>query len=435
MYFLNFIVIVLFGFASTTQECKNVPDKFEYHLGTKTPYRLVANTDTAKLDFEGCEAQKIWMIVRHGTRNPSADLIIKMNDRLPEIRDLILENNSEPSERLRNSDLYALRKWKSRLEESDETILAHEGEDEMLELAERMQARFPSLFPSTYSNTSYYSKYTASQRTKASAKYFAAGLFGRQSVRDVWYPKPSKRDPILRFYKLCSRWKNEIKDNPKSIEQMKQFEKSPHMLQAIESVNKELNLENDLVLEDVHLMYMTCAFETAWNRKKKSPWCSALTPQALKAIEFAEDLKYYYRDGYGYELTYAQACTAFNDMINYFESDSKYPKATVYFTHSGTLLKMLAHLGLYKDPKALTKVSFDSNDHKWRVSKIDAFGTNLAFVLYRCDQKQKVVVLHQERITQLPNCDDMCDLQNIKQHYSNSINNCAFDEMCSNNKS
>lgn len=36
-------------------------------------------------------------------------------------------------------------------------------------------------------------------------------------------------------------------------------------------------------------------------------------------MEFWEDLKYYYRDGYGYELTYKQGCAAFKDMMEYFE--------------------------------------------------------------------------------------------------------------------
>lgn len=34
------------------------------------------------------------MLTRHGTRNPSAELIDKFSSRLPEIRDLILEQNS-----------------------------------------------------------------------------------------------------------------------------------------------------------------------------------------------------------------------------------------------------------------------------------------------------------------------------------------------------
>lgn len=37
----------------------------------------------------------------------------------------------------------------------DETKLTHEGEEEMLLLAERMQNRFPDVFDDVYSNTTY----------------------------------------------------------------------------------------------------------------------------------------------------------------------------------------------------------------------------------------------------------------------------------------
>lgn len=55
--------------------------------------------------------------------------------------------------------------------------------------------------------------------------------------------------------------------------------------------------------------------------------------------------------------------------------------ATFYFTHSGTLLKMLAHLGVARDEQPLTHKDF-GKDRRWRTSQIDAFATNLAFVRY-----------------------------------------------------
>lgn len=64
-------------------------------------------------------------------------------------------------------------------------------------------------------------------------------------------------------------------------------------------------------------MYTTCAFETAWNRKIKSPWCAPFDIESIKVMEYAEDLKYYWVDGYGYDLTHKQACPAFKDMLNH----------------------------------------------------------------------------------------------------------------------
>lgn len=128
---------------------------------------------------------------------------------------------------------------------------------------------------------------------------------------------------------------------------------------------------------------------------------------------------------------------------------NQYPKATIYFTHSGTLLKMLAHLGLYKDADTLTASKYrEMTNRKWKTSLIDSFATNLAFVLYEwviimnkpalpvwffsCDGTEKVLTLHQENIVKLPSCpdSDLCDLRNINNYYSQSIDSCDFNVMC-----
>lgn len=83
--------------------------------------------------------------MRHGTRNPSAKLIKKMRERLPQIRDLIAEANIAS----------LLEKWALYISEKDQKMLTHEGEEEMLFLARRMQRRFPNVFGAKYSNSSY----------------------------------------------------------------------------------------------------------------------------------------------------------------------------------------------------------------------------------------------------------------------------------------
>ncbi|XP_050297794.1 multiple inositol polyphosphate phosphatase 1 [Anthonomus grandis grandis] len=415
-----------------TEQCsKGYP--FEHYLGTRTPYRMVSNHSLHKVNFEGCTPKKIWMVVRHGTRNPSDKRIEAMNIRLPEIKELILNSDSLPNEYIKHRDLDLFRKWKSTLDIRDENKLTHEGEEEMLLLAERMQSRLPEIFDNVYSNTSYKFKYTYSQRTKKSAYYFAAGLFGKKTAKDVWFPEPSKRDPILRFYKLCDKWKKDVKETVKESGEHRKFENTEHIQKVVDEVTERLGLENKLSVDDISIMYQTCGFETAWNKKSKSPWCSPFTEDNLKVLEYMEDLRYYWQDGYGYDLSYKQACPAFGDMIAHFDNISDYPKATLYFTHSGTLLKMLAHLGLYKDAEPLTADKYDAmSERKWKTSLIDSFGTNLAFVLYDCDTTKKVLTLHQENIVRLPCCpdQDLCDYKQITDHYNRSIQSCDFVEMC-----
>ncbi|KAJ8931672.1 hypothetical protein NQ314_015388 [Rhamnusium bicolor] len=206
------------------------------------------------------------------------------------------------------------------------------------------------------------------------------------------------------------------------------------MLKIVKEVNDRLNLENELIADDIIIMYTTCAFETAWNKNSKSPWCTPFTVDDLKVIEYSEDLKYYWQDGYGHELSYKQACPAFGDMISFLESKDSFPKTNVYFTHSGTLLKILAHLGLYKEDQHLTAKNYDKmKSRKWRTSVIDSFATNLAFVLFNCGGEKKVLTMHQENVVRLPSCPDydLCEIKKITNHYSHSIKSCDFNSLCS----
>lgn len=63
---------------------------------------------------------------------------------------------------------------------------------------------------------------------------------------------------------------------------------------------------------------------------------------------------------------------------------ASYPKVSAYFTHSGTLLKLMAHIGLNKDEEHLTANNFPMmSNRKFKTSKIDSFATNLAFILFK----------------------------------------------------
>ncbi|VEN59241.1 unnamed protein product [Callosobruchus maculatus] len=435
MYFTpNLIVFVVLNCVKVVLLCSNDGYPFEYYLSTMTPYRTVSNKDFYKIHYDGCEPKKAWMVVRHGTRNPKATTIVGMKERLPLIKQKILESNNFPNEYVKNRDLDLFKKWKPSVDPKDEKKLAHEGEEEMLLLAERMQTRFPHVFDNVYSNTTYKFKYTYSQRTQKSAYYFARGLFGKLTAKSVYYPEPSKQDPILRFYKLCEKWNKNIKKNPEALLEKKLFENGSEMKQTVNNINQRLGFKSFLTADDVTLMYHTCAFETAWNKKSKSPWCAVFNVDDLKVLEYVEDLKMYWQDGYGYEISYKQACPAFGDMINFLEAKDPHSKVTVYFTHSGTLLKMLAHLGLYKDEQPLTSESFSKmTNRQWKTSKIDSFATNLAFVLFGCKEGDKVLTLHQERVVRLPSCpnSDLCSINQINKYYANSIQGCDFETLCS----
>lgn len=94
----------------------------------------------------------------------------------------------------------AFKKWEVKLQNKDSKKLTHEGQNEMINIAERMQSRVRNnkldlIFSIEYK---FQFKYTDSQRTKKSAYYFTIELYGKDTAKYVSYPQPSKRDPILR---------------------------------------------------------------------------------------------------------------------------------------------------------------------------------------------------------------------------------------------
>nr|CAD7408225.1 unnamed protein product [Timema poppensis] len=317
--------------------------------------------------------------------------------------------------------------WKPQVEEPDHKRLAHEGEDEMVDLAERFQIRFPNIFEENYVNDSFKFQYTASQRTSESARYFTVGLFGKKASKNVWFPEALHQDPILRVDK-----------NPESLTERFKFENGPEMKAAAKDINKRLGLNGILDIDTIYLMYITCSFETAWDRVNGSPWCAAFSEENLKVFEYSEDLEYYWIDGYGFNITHRIACPALRDMMLYLmtgqtPNKKSSPKAVVYFSHSGTMLKMLSHLGLYKDNLTLLHDNYHMmEDRRWKVSNIDCFGSNLAFILFRCKDGDKVLTYHQERSIILPGCplDDLCPLSTLKNIYHDSLYNCYFDNVC-----
>ncbi|XP_055597001.1 multiple inositol polyphosphate phosphatase 1 isoform X2 [Uranotaenia lowii] len=419
-----FLLAVLSEVQGQAQHCTEKPWEIVHRkLATKTPYRHILRDDELKpLHLDGCRVSRVWGLFRHGTRNPSAKVIERMNSDLPQIKDEILQHG-----RLCRKELALFERWQPRLRNpEEEKLLVDEGADELEHIGRRFRQRYRDSLPEVYNKKDYFFKFTKTERAENSAKNFSIGLFGRQE--DIEFPEALHKDPILRFYKLCERWRLNIKKNPDAVREVDLFYDSKVMKEVISKISKKVGTFVDA--ESIHLMYQTCAFETAWTKKYVSPWCFLFDKASIKALEFGEDLEYYMIDGYGYELTYKQACNAFTDLFKRF--DGELEPFTFYFTHSGTLLKALAFLGLYRDDFRLTHRDFERR-RQWRVSEIDAFASNLVFTKYECTNGSQVLLTHQEKPIHIPGCPRdslLCDYNLFKESFSERIETCAFEAMC-----
>ncbi|CAB3255391.1 unnamed protein product [Arctia plantaginis] len=400
----------------------------ENHLGSRTPYRFKYNKNDSPVIYENCRDHKIWMVIRHGTRLPGVKDIMKAQN-LTKIKQEILLQHSNGKGQLSMKQLKQMEDWYNDIPLERDKFLTLEGQNEMIQLAERMQRRFPHAMKQSYDNKTILFRYTATQRAQQSARYFATGLFGEKDVRRIVFPPAHKIDKVLRFYKYCDKWQKQVKKNPETYKEYNLFGISREMNETLEYVSKRLGLTNVLTLEMVNTIYKLCGYETAWHKRHISVWCNAFDDKSIKVLEYYHDLRSYWLDGYANELTYRQGCVSMRHMFNSLTKENR-PRATFLFTHSGTLVKILAHLGLYK-PEAPLTGSKMVNDRQWRTSDIDSFAANLAFVLFKCKGGDRVLTLHQEKIVRLPMCsEDLCPLKKLTNYFQDSIHNCNFNEIC-----
>ncbi|XP_049867510.1 multiple inositol polyphosphate phosphatase 1 [Pectinophora gossypiella] len=400
------------------------------YMGTRTPYRFRSNKDDSKIKFPECKDTKIWMIIRHGTRLPSAKDISGMNGTLKDLKYDILLAHQQGKGELTAEQLKRLDEWSTNLDVENQKILTREGQEEMVLLAERMKKRFPNVIKHKYNNETFLFRYTATERAQQSARFFTIGLFDRKNAQEVLFHPATKVDPVLRFYKHCDKWQKQVKKNSSTYEEQNAFGNSLEMNNTLESISKRLGLNTVLSLDTVNLMYKICGFESSWGKHRISPWCYGFDKDSAEKLEYYHDLKHYWMDGYGHDLTYRQACLAIKHMFENFSGNTG-PNATFMFAHSGTLLKLLAHLQLYK-PESPLRGDAVQGDRQWKTSHIDCFASNLAFVLFKCKDGDKVLALHQEKTIKLPMCDsELCPLDRLLKYFHNSIYDCDYNDMCS----
>lgn len=100
-------------------------------------------------------------------------------------------------------DLAALEDWTldTNMTANFAEFLTLAGWNELENIAIRYQRAFPSLLPSTYNPSRYFFQHSDTQRTQASFRAFADGLFGYNGYEQVIPERIPARDLLLRVSK------------------------------------------------------------------------------------------------------------------------------------------------------------------------------------------------------------------------------------------
>lgn len=409
-------------------------------MSTKTGYiQLMRNmANPAEVSLPNCTAVHLWSVVRHGTRYPSKKAIKLMHGELNQLRVRILSAAEEGQSSLCEGDVKLLKMWKTEVTEEQAKLLHPEGEKEMVLLGERWLNRLPDLL-NDYQEDMFRLRATNTQRSQESGHSFTTGLWTRLVGRKVkWEQVVVPHDPIIRFYKLCNKWKSGVKKNPDSLKERHMFEESKLMDEMRLNMTTFLGLNSgSLTMSDLDIMYVMCNFDLAWQPSKLSPWCSMFSTFQLQLLEYREELDYFWVDGPGYPVTGQQACVLAKDMVDTFRNISMgvVTKGTFYFTHSGTILKFLTFLKVDLDNSTLRSDNvMEMMDRRWRTSYLGPFGANVAFVLQKCEEEQEILwrvgLWVNELLTIIPGCGDLwCKMEEFLEAFPD-IDTCDFEAIC-----
>ncbi|XP_010006075.1 PREDICTED: multiple inositol polyphosphate phosphatase 1 [Chaetura pelagica] len=253
-------------------------------------------------------------------------------------------------------------------------------------------------------------------------------------------------DSLMRFFDHCAKFVALVEENEAAMCQVNAFKEGPEMRKVLEKVASALCLPVEELNADLaQVAFLTCSYELAI-KNVTSPWCSLFSEEDAQVLEYLNDLKQYWKRGYGYDINSRSSCILFQDIFHHLdkaveESKSSKPISSpliVQIGHAETLQPLLALMGFFKDDEPLKANNYDRQRHrKFRSGRIVPYAANLVFVLYHCDQgkasdeEYQVQMLLNEKLLSFHHSNEtISTYANLKNYYKDILENCHFEEEC-----
>ncbi|XP_032511473.1 multiple inositol polyphosphate phosphatase 1-like isoform X2 [Danaus plexippus] len=350
------------------------------YLSTETPYNSVrGDIRDSIVRLRGCEPVSIWGIYRHGKREPGAKFAESMKQALP-IRNYITTSYKKGRSSLCAQDVENLQNWQLNQNTlNGKSDLTEEGRQEMLGLSKRLKEVFPDLL-SELRNGDYSFRSASGSWIEKSIQHFVKGLGD-----DLTIEKVKAGADVMAPYATCGSYQKDVQRNPNIYVEAAKYMQNSEYLATKDRIQRRTGIDYMLTDDNITALYDLCRYTWSAVDNKFSPWCAVFTKDDLEVLEYIQDLKHYYRNGYGTSVNELFGRVPLANLLESFESAKKGhgKKIVTYVTHATMLDQIYTALGLFKDSAKLNGLNRD-RERKWRSSKISVFSANLIAVLNRC---------------------------------------------------
>ncbi|XP_024242219.1 multiple inositol polyphosphate phosphatase 1 isoform X1 [Oncorhynchus tshawytscha] len=445
LLFITFsLALTRFSYCSVANASvnSNIP-AIANHFGTKGRYEEVnrylindilsvnKNKSILKPGCTNSTAIHVTAIIRHGTRYPSTKNI-KMMQRL---YDLVLNEAMNTDKWLKEIKT----KWEMWYTDDMDGKLVEKGRDDHRHLAVRLATLFPSLISEENLRAHRIRFITSSKhRCVDSIVAFQEGLLNLWNVTEVG-PSHKINDGLMRFFDQCQKFVEDVENNQTALEEVHLFKASAEMKRVQMKMADQLQMPYNRITPDlVEAAFFLCSYEFAI-KSLNSAWCNLFDETDAQVLEYKNDLKQYWKRGYGHDINRKSSCNLFHDLFNRFDQAAREIRfghvseaVTIQVGHAETLLPLLALMGFFRDETALTADNFDvQNGRTFRTSRIVPYAANLLFVLYDCSEGLRLQFLLNETPQNFPDIMHQAPLYDtVRETYRELLHGCNFEKEC-----
>lgn len=332
-----------------------------------------------------CTPSKFWFYTRHAARLPGVNDIGRMQDIRTQVNNIIGARNAGRGT-LCQQDFNLINAWQfdTNITVQIEQYLTVAGWNEMKNIAQRYQRAFPTLLPSVYNRGQFTFRNTNRQRTQATLRAFADGIFGYNGFQQVVVEAVPDPDRLLRPHDGCPLY-DSVSDN---TIQRAAWQNGAQFQAMMNLVNNKLGLTGNqrLSARQTRTLWDICNFEQLWDMSTPAPFCGAFSFADNLILEYFEDLDFYYNSGFGgpRRLFENLNCPLIQDLLDFLENDTGSERVRIYGTHSTAFQLFLVTLGVFSNDATLTAANFAQQaNREWKSSLISPMATNIAAVRYK----------------------------------------------------